>query len=145
MAWQKSKRGLLIEVPKSHGALFACCSRRNIVASEEFAAQVTEKGAVSVSEVLGKSKTLNLPGPSARLSDLLLPVSATRPPLSCTTVAAPVATEVGGATVWMGECIFSILWKDKRMFVITTSGSLARGVIKSEMFCNGHTKIWLNE
>lgn len=60
---------------------------------------MTEKGAVSVSEVLGKSKTLNLPGPSARLSDLLLPVSATRPPLPCTTVAAPVATEVGGATV----------------------------------------------
>lgn len=33
-----NKRGLLIELPKSHGALFACCSRRNIVASEEFAA-----------------------------------------------------------------------------------------------------------
>lgn len=59
---------------------------------------MTEKGPVSVSEVLGKSKILNLPGPSARLSDLLLPVTVTRPPLPCTTVAPPVATEVGSAT-----------------------------------------------
>lgn len=41
---------------------------------------MTEKGPLSVSEVLGKSKTLNLPGPSARLSALLVPVAATTTP-----------------------------------------------------------------
>lgn len=64
---------------------------------------MAEKGPVSVSESLGKSKTLNLPGPSARLSDLLLSVRATRPPLPHTTVAPPVGTEVGSATAEMGR------------------------------------------
>jgi hypothetical protein len=41
---------------------------------------VTEKGPVSVSEVLGKSKPSILPGPSARLSAQLLPVGTTSTP-----------------------------------------------------------------
>lgn len=63
-----------------------------------------KRGQFPVSEVLGKSKTLILSGPSSRLSDLLvlLPVGTTRLLLPHTTVAPAVATEVGGATAWMG-------------------------------------------